>query len=270
MARPGEQEISSGETEQLLREYRFTGDRAIRNRVVEGHLGLAGFHVRRFARTGSVSVDDLRQTALMAVVHAADRFEPGHGATFATFAARTIEGELKRHLRDRSWAVRPPRRAQEIYLNVSRCIEELSHELHRSPTVTEIGDRLGISSDQVLEGMEAGSARVADHLEAPGRHGEDVGTDGRLGRDDPRFGATESHLDLGTAIGGLDERARQVLHMRFVEERSQPEIAEHIGISQSYVSRIIRGSLAHLRDDLAEPVFDEQEVPDPDGSQTAP
>lgn len=245
-----EQTMTSDEVEALLARYRRTGDRAARNRVVEAHMEIVGFQVRRYARGGAAPADDLRQTALMAVIHAADRFEPGRGASFRTFASRTIEGELKRYLRDRSWAVRPPRGRQEMHLQVSRATEELSHQLHRAPTVAEVAAHIGVSTDAVLEGLEAGHARVAEHIE-PGPRLDDAGPGGHvLGAVDPSFEASDAHHDLLSAISGLDERDRHVLHMRFIEEMSQPEIADALGISQSYVSRILRSSLSQLRDGM--------------------
>jgi RNA polymerase sigma-B factor len=238
------------QVEELLDRYRRTGDRSARNQVVEAHLEMVGFQVRRYSRGGAAPADDLRQTALMAVIHAADRYEPGRGASFRTFASRTIEGELKRYLRDRSWAVRPPRGRQEMHLHVSRASEELSHELHRAPTVTEIATRLGETEEAVLEGLEAGHARIAEHID-PAPRSDDGPTGGHvLGSVDPGFDASESHLDLLAAVGGLGERDRHVLHMRFIDDMSQPEIAEALGISQSYVSRILRSSLARLRSDM--------------------
>jgi RNA polymerase sigma-B factor len=254
MARPDARapDLSPDEIERLLSEYRRTGDRSARNAVVEAHLEIVGFQVRRFARGGAAPAEDLRQTALMAVIHAADRFEPGHGASFRTFATRTIEGELKRYLRDRSWAVRPPRGRQELHLQVSRATEELSHDLHRAPTVAEVAERLGVSQDSVLEGLEAGHARVAEHID-PGPRSDEEGAGGHvLGQTDPSFEAWESHTDLLAAVTLLDERDRHVLRMRFIDEMSQPEIADALGISQSYVSRILRSSLAQLRSTMEE------------------
>ncbi len=239
--------LSEAEVEDLLGRYRATGSRHLRNRVVEAHLDLAEFQVRRYGRGAVASSEDLRQTALMAIIHAAERFEPDHGASFRTFASRTIEGELKRYLRDRSWAVRPPRGRQELHLRISRCAEELSHELGRSPTVPELAERLDVSPDLVLEGMEAGNARVAEHLD-PGPRSEDNGPlASALGAVDPSYDAFESHVDLGAALERLDEREREVLRLRFVAELNQPEIADALGISQSYVSRLLRGALARLR-----------------------
>ena len=240
--------LSAEQVEDLLDRYRRTGSRHVRNQVVEAHLDLADYQVRRYGRGAVAAPEDLRQTALVAVIHAAERFRPDHGASFRTFAARTIEGELKRYLRDRSWAVRPPRGRQELHLRISRCAEELSHEMGRSPTVPELADRLGVEPDVVLEGMEAGNARIAEHLD-PGPRGDDAGPLAQaLGTVDPSFDAFESHVDLRAALGRLDDRERDVLRLRFVLDRTQPEIADELGISQSYVSRLLRGALARLRD----------------------
>src|SRR5690606_29557547 len=157
------------------------------------------------------------------------------------FASRTVEGELKRYLRDRTWAVKPPRRAQEFYLRLRRTSEELGHELGRAPTVRELAAELEVAEDQVIEGFESGHARIADQIDPmPGPDGSTRGVDDVLGAPDPILADVETQILLRAAIDSLDERARQVIRLRFFEDRSQPEIAERIGVSQSYVSRILR------------------------------
>jgi RNA polymerase sigma-B factor len=235
------------DAEQLLTEYRRTGDRSLRNRVIEEHMGMVSFQVRRFTRGSSAPAEDLRQTALMAVVNAAERFDPTNGASFKTFASRTVEGELKRYLRDRSWAVRPPRARQEAHLAASRATEELTQQLGRAPTVDEIAQRAGMDREQVLEAMETALARVAEPVENDDHHGSGGGHASTLGRVDASFEAAESHMDLRAALTGLDPRQRQVVQLRFIEERSQPEIAAEMGISQSYVSRLLRNAMSQLR-----------------------
>lgn len=244
--------VEPGQIDAWFEEYRRTGARAVRNRLVEVHLQLADYHVARFARSSGVAVDDLRQTALMAVLHAVERFDPTKGASFRTFASRTIEGELKRYLRDRTWSVRPPRRSQELHLRLRRVGEELSQRLGRPPTVAELADEAGVRSEAVLEAIEAGQARSATGLDAPGRSGtEDSSLSRLLGAIDPGYSAVDERQELDAALAGLDDRERQVLRLRYMEELSQPEIAERIGVSQSYVSRLLRTSLARLRDELA-------------------
>jgi RNA polymerase sigma-B factor len=236
---------SAVDAEQLLTEYRRTGDRSLRNRVIEEHMSLVSFQVRRFTRGSSAPAEDLRQTALMAVVNAAERFDPTNGASFRTFASRTVEGELKRYLRDRSWAVRPPRARQEAHLAVSRASEELTQQLGRAPTVDEVARRADMDREQVLEAMETALARVAEPVEHDDHHG--AAHTSALGGVDPSFDAAESHMDLRAALTGLDPRQRQVVQLRFIEERSQPDIAAEMGISQSYVSRLLRNAMSQLR-----------------------
>ncbi len=232
--------------------YRAAPSRAARNRLVEEHQGLVDFHVRRFSRPAGIAVEDLHQTAMVALIHAVERYDPSHGASFRTYAARTIEGELKRHLRDRSWSVRPPRRAQELHLRALRSTDELVHRLGRVPTLDEVAAEVGVDRERLLEAQEAGRARTATALDATGPSGDPGSSLSRLlGAIDPHLGAVEEHLVLHDAIGELGEREQLVLRLRFVDELSQPEIAEEIGVSQSYVSRLLRSTLDRLRHDLA-------------------
>ena len=238
-------------TECLLAEYRRTGDRRARNEVVEGHLRLARFTVQRYARGNSVAAEDLQQVALMAIIHAAERYQPGMGASFRTFARRTIEGELKRHLRDHSWTVRPPRSCQEHFLYVCRTREELAHRLGRERD--RGGDRGadGPVGRRGARGGESGRRAGAPSSLEPLRDPDDTGSvRAELVSWDHRYGALEAFLDLRRSVAELDERERGVLHLRFIDDLSQQEIAELLQISQSYVSRIIRGALAKLRSDM--------------------
>jgi RNA polymerase sigma-B factor len=236
-----------------FREYRTSGDRALRNRLVEAHLHLADYHVTRFSRGAGVAADDLRQTAFLAVLRAVERFDPDKGVAFATFASRTIDGELKRHLRDRTWSVRPPRRAQELHLRLRSVGEELSHRLGRAPTVDELADAADATTEQVLEALEAGQARSATPIDAPGPSGDAESSLSRvLGALDAGLEGVETRHELHAALASLDRRERLVLHLRFVEELSQPEIADRIGVSQSYVSRMLRSSLATLKGELSD------------------
>lgn len=249
--RHGPEAMSSDEVASLVDEYRRTGERRLRNRVVEAHLWVADHHVARFARSAGGASDDLRQTALLAMVRAVDRFDPSIGVTFRTFASRTIEGELKRYLRDRAWTVRPPRRAQELHLQVRRRSEELTQRLGRAPTVREVAADIGAEVDHVLDAMEAGQSRSAAGLDAPGADGEASSSLGRLlGELDPGYADADDREVLRDAVATLDERQQLVLHLRYVEELSQPEIAEEVGLSQSYVSRLLQGSLDQIRAEL--------------------
>ena len=235
----------------LIERYRRTGDRRIRNKIVEANMHVADHFVATYSNRSTASRDDLRQTALLALIGAVDRFDPTAGASLSTFAGRTIDGELKRYLRDRTWLVRPPRSTQERYLNVRAVVEELAHQLGRQPNVDEIADRMGIDRDSVVTAVAAGNARSNNSLDrtddrssAPSRLVAEIGLT------DDGFARADARMSVRTALGRLDDRQQRILRMRFGEELSQPEIAERIGVSQSYVSRIIKGALAALRNDL--------------------
>jgi RNA polymerase sigma-B factor len=217
-----------------------------RNRLVEEHADLAEHFARRYSGRG-LARDDLRQMAMLAMVKAADRYEPERGVAFSTFASRTIDGELKRSFRDRSWSVRPPRALQELHLVLRRADEELTHELGRHPTLSELAERLEVGEEDVLEAMEAGAAHHADSLDAPIGDSERTASD-RLGVGDAGFARTEGQMLVEDLLETLPERERMILELRFYENLSQEEVAERIGVSQSYLSRLLRRTLLELRE----------------------
>ena len=186
-------------------------DAGLRDQLIEAHLGLAEYLARRFANRGE-PLDDLVQVASLGLVKAVERFDPARGLEFTTFATPTIVGELKRHFRDKGWAVRVPRRVQELHLRVTRVIDDLALELGRSPTVDEIATRAGTTEDEVIEAIDAGSAYRSASLDA-GRSDDDEspGLLGQLGEVDPelaRAGAPGSVRGLGQ-LAQLLEAARQ-------------------------------------------------------------
>ena len=160
---------------QLFVEYAQSRDRALRDRLVEEHLGIAVHLARRFSGRGE-ALDDLVQVASLAVVGAVERFDPTRGVEFSTFATRTVLGELKRHFRDKGWFVRAPRRVQELYLQVGEASAALNQELGRSPTIHEIAGRIGAREDDVIEALEAGQSYRAGSLDAVGPDGEALET----------------------------------------------------------------------------------------------
>lgn len=220
-------------------------DVTARNRLVEDHVDLADHFARRYAGRG-LPREDLRQMALLAIVKAADRFEPERGVAFSTFASRTIDGELKRSFRDRSWSVRPPRALQELHLALRKADEELTHELGRHPALAELAERLDVGEEDVLEALEAGAAHHADSIDAPMGDGERTAAD-RLGRGEVGYSQAEGRLLVDDLLATLPERERMILGLRFYENLSQEEIAERIGVSQSYLSRLLRRTLLELR-----------------------
>jgi RNA polymerase sigma-B factor len=226
-------------------------DPALRDQLIEAHLGLAEYLARRFANRGE-PLDDLVQVASLGLVKAVERFDPERGLEFTTFATPTIVGELKRHFRDKGWAVRVPRRVQELHLRVTRVIDDLATEFGRSPTVQEIAHRAGTTEDEVVEAIDAGSAYRSASLDA-GRSDDDEspGLLGQLGEIDPELARAERRAALGPLISGLPEREQVMLYLRFYEGMTQSEIAKRLGISQMHVSRLLSRSLQQLRE-LAE------------------
>jgi RNA polymerase sigma-B factor len=212
--------------------------------MITDNLGLAHQLARRFLHRGE-ELDDLVQVASFALMKSVDRFDPSRGVDFAAFATRTIIGELKRHFRDKGWAVRASRRVQELYLELGHATSALAQQLGRSPTVGELAAAIGTSEEAILEAMEAGRGYRASSLDAS--DDQDVPLSARLGELDPNFAAVEERALLGPAMTRLTEREQSILRMRFVEGLTQSEIASSIGVSQMHVSRLLAASLAELR-----------------------
>ncbi len=224
-----------------------TKDPALRNELVEAHLGLAEYRARRFANRGE-PLDDLVQVASLGLTKAVDRFDPERGLEFTTFATPTIVGELKRHFRDKGWAVRVPRRVQELHLRVTRVVDDLSLELGRPPTYAEVAVRAGVSEDEVVEAIEAGSAYRSASLDAGRSDDEDSpGLLGQLGSADAELDRAERRAALSPLIAGLPEREQIMLYLRVYEGMTQSEIAKRLGISHMHVSRLLTRSLEQLR-----------------------
>jgi RNA polymerase sigma-B factor len=232
-------------TREQFVEFALTRDERLRNELVESHLGLAHQLARRFVSRGE-SYDDLVQVASLALVKSVDRFDPERGVEFSTFATRTVIGELKRHFRDRGWAIRAPRRIQELYLELGPAIETLSQELGRPPTVAEMAESIGASQEAVLEAIEAGQSYRTSSIDAPDRQEGTISD--RLGDIESGFGGAEDRLVLAISLADLKERERLILRYRFVDGLSQSEIADRVGISQMHVSRLLVASLAKLRE----------------------
>lgn len=232
-----------------FQEFARTRDPALRERIVEEHLSLAQHLARRFAHRGE-SLDDLVQVASLALVKAVDRFDPDHGVEFSTFAVPTIMGELKRHFRDSGWAMRVPRRLQELHVELGSLTGALSQELGRSPTVGELADAAGVSDDEVLEAMEAGSTYRSRSLDAPGPSDESGGSTlaARLGAPDEELVNSERRAVLEPLLDTLPERERTIIRLRFVDGLTQSEIGRRVGISQMHVSRLLSRSLDELRE----------------------
>jgi RNA polymerase sigma-B factor len=240
--RPAPEEIA-----ELFEQYHKTKRRRTRNQLVELHIGFAQHVANRYQNRG-VAPDDLRQTALLALVKAVDRYDPTVGAAFTSFAGRTIEGEIKRHFRDKTWAVRVPRSAKEMHLNVRRANDELSTQLGRSPSVAEVAAHLEVDRDQVVRALAAAAAFSTTSLDAsPGDDTVAADRSARLAKDDARLQLTEDRVLIERLITELGDREKEIVRLRFFDELTQGEIADRVGVSQMHVSRLIRRALTAMK-----------------------
>jgi RNA polymerase sigma-B factor len=236
------------EDRRLLVRYHRNGDRAARDELVERLLPLARRMARRYRRSDE-PLDDLVQVATLGLIKAIDRFDPARETAFSSYAVPTMLGELKRYFRDNGWAVHVPRGMQERVMQVDNAMRDLSRRLGRSPSAGEVAESIGTSSELVLEAMEASSAYDAVSLDSY-RFGDDG--DGEtyaefIGEEDERFELVEYGATIEPTLQALPARDRIVLHLRFVEDLTQAEIAERVGVSQMHVSRLIRRALERLR-----------------------
>lgn len=229
----------------LFLEFHRTGDRRQRDRLIEMNIGLAEAVARRFGGRGERH-DDLLQVALVGLLKAVERFDPERGLAFSSFATPTIEGELKRHFRDRRWAVRVPRRLQELMLEVNQSVAGLTQRLGRSPTIDEIALETRLSTEDVLEALEAGRAIVASPIENTEREGG-TGVIDRHGAVDEGLEEVEQRMIVSKLLESLPEREREIVVLRFYDGLTQSEIAERFGVSQMQVSRILARTLDRLR-----------------------
>jgi RNA polymerase sigma-B factor len=232
--------------QQLMRRHR-TGDGQARTELIERYMPLARSLALRYRRA-SEPLDDLVQVASVGLVKAVDRWDPDRGLAFSSYAVPTILGELRRYFRDATWDVRPARDLQELCLSVEEAREALWSELGRSPTAADLAERLDRSQEEIVEALQATEGRSVRSLDAPVHEEEgDSATAGDLlGAEDVGFERVEAGVTVERMTGILDERAREILRLRFQEDMLQSEIAEYVGCSQMHVSRIIRASLERL------------------------
>ena len=227
---------------------RIEDDPTARESIVVLFQPLTEYLARRFTGRGE-ALDDLIQVANVGLLGAIDRFDPEREVQFSTYAAATIVGELKRHFRDRGWALRVPRRIQELHLQLVKVVGTLSQELGRSPTPEEIARRTGTRVEDVLEAMEAGGVYRLASLDAALANEERTSLDlsARLGEDEPEFEGVEQREELADLLSNLPPRERRIVYLRFFDGLTQSEIATEVGISQMHVSRLLTKSLESLR-----------------------
>ncbi|MFE9929070.1 RNA polymerase sigma factor SigF [Streptomyces sp. NPDC005533] len=221
----------------------------LRNRLVRMHLPLVEHLARRFRNRGE-PLDDLTQVATIGLIKSVDRFDPDRGVEFSTYATPTVVGEIKRHFRDKGWAVRVPRRLQELRLSLTTATAELSQQHGRSPTVHELAERLGISEEEVLEGLESANAYSTLSLDVPDTDDESPAVADTLGAEDEALEGVEYRESLKPLLEGLPPREKRILLLRFFGNMTQSQIAQEVGISQMHVSRLLARTLAQLREKL--------------------
>ena len=228
------------------------GQRArARAELIERQLPFARFLARRFRNRGE-SLDDLHQVAALGLIKAIDGFDIQRGDSFSSYAIPTILGELRRHFRDKGWAVRPPRRLQELRADVAVATERLTHDLGRSPTQGDLSDALGVAPADVRNALAAGRAYSADSVDAACEGGPDgPALVDVLPDAEPGYDLVETRACLRGALDSLSERERRILGLRYYAQLTQSEIAAELGISQMHVSRLLRRSLDSLRERLS-------------------
>jgi RNA polymerase sigma-B factor len=220
---------------------------ASREELITRHIPLARRLAGRYARSPEPS-DDLIQVACLGLVKAADRWDPGRGFAFSSYAVPTILGELRRYFRDATWAVRPPRELQELCMSVVRARDELQAATGHEPTIPELALRLGRPREDVAEALLAAEGRSARSLDLPIPFEDEPATAGDLiGCHDSGYARAEARATLERLLPVLDERAREILRLRFEDGALQRDIAARVGCSQMHVSRIIRASLETLQ-----------------------
>lgn len=239
----GQTEADEAWLRESLQHYSTTHDTGLRDEIAARTSWLATRGARRFADRGE-PFDDLVQVAQIGLLNAIERFDPVHGVPFGAYATPTIMGELRRYFRDHTWGVHVSRRAKDLRPAVNSTSETLSKELHRSPRIAEIADRLRIPEDAVIEALEANSAYRAHSLESSGSANTPV--------IEANLDAVLNRQVIAGLLDRLRPRERQILYLRFFEERSQAQIADEIGTSQVHVGRLIASSLAELRVHLQE------------------
>jgi RNA polymerase sigma-B factor len=242
---------ATAESEEIERLFISLPDPAAREELARLFQPLAEYLARRFFGRGE-PLEDLVQVANLGLLKAIDRFDLSRGVKFSTYATATVVGELKRHFRDKGWALRVPRRLQESGMKVGRTVTEMYQDLGRAPTVAEIAERTGLSEDEVLEAMETAHAYTTASLDAPTDEEGATSLD-RLGEEEEAFELLEGWTMVAPAIRELPARERNILYLRFFRGLTQTQIADELGISQMHVSRLLSRTLRDLRRKIGEP-----------------
>jgi RNA polymerase sigma-B factor len=236
----------------LLRKYHEEGDLHAREKLIEQYMSLVRSLARRYSYRGE-QLEDLVQIGAIGLIKAIDRFDLERGVELTTYATPNIIGEIKRHFRDKGWSVRVPRGLQELNVQLSRLMEQLTVQLGRSPTIAELAKASGSPEEDVLEALESGRAYSSLSLSSGGGGDgeEDLDPLESIGTEEHQFEVSEDRAVLAPGFKALDERERKILQLRFFDGLTQSQIAQQVGNSQMHVSRLIRRSLEKIRTEIA-------------------
>ena len=238
---------------ELLRRYHERGDLAAREQLIEAHMSLVRSLARRYSYRGE-QLEDLVQIGAIGLIKAIDRFDLERGVELTTSATPNIIGEIKRHFRDKGWSVRVPRGLQELNVQLSRLMEQLTVQHGRSPTIPELAKASGSTEEEVLEALESGRAYSSLSLSSGGGGGDgedDLDPLESIGTEEHQYEVSEDRAVLAPGFKALDDRERKILQLRFFDGLTQSQIAQQVGISQMHVSRLIRRSLEKIREEIA-------------------
>ena len=235
----------------LLVAFHREGDLAARDRALVELMPLVRALASRYAGRGE-PLEDLVQVGSIGLIKAVDRFDVDRGVDFASYAVPTIVGEIRRHFRDKAWAMHVPRRLKELSLRLSRVLDQLTTELGRSPTIAELAKAAGVEEEEAIDALDSMNAYSTRSLHAPFEEGSDDTLSEKLGTDEAGYGEVEDGALVAAGLDALDERERRIVELRFFEEMTQSQIASEIGISQMHVSRLLRRALATMRGRIEE------------------
>jgi RNA polymerase sigma-B factor len=235
----------------LLRAYHRDGDLQARDQALLELMPLVRALANRYAGRGE-PLEDLVQVGSLGLIKAVDRFDIDRGVEFSSYAVPTIVGEIRRHFRDKAWAMHVPRRLKELGVRLSRVLDELTTELGRSPTIAELAQATGAEEEEVIDALDSAHAYSTRSLHAPFEDGGDDTLAEKLGVEDAGFEEVEDGSLIAAGLDALDERERRIVELRFFDELTQSQIAAEVGISQMHVSRLLRRALVIMRGRIEE------------------
>jgi RNA polymerase sigma-B factor len=235
----------------LLVAFHKEGDERARDQALVELMPLVRALATRYAGRGE-PLEDLVQVGSIGLIKAVDRFDVDRGVDFTSYAVPTIVGEIRRHFRDKAWAMHVPRRLKELSVRLSRLLDQLTNELGRSPTISELAHAAGVDEEEAIDALDSMNAYSTRSLQAPFEEGSDDSLSEKLGEEETGYAEVEDGALVDAGLDALDERERRIVELRFFHEMTQSQIASEIGISQMHVSRLLRRALVTMRGRIEE------------------